>query len=113
MVISLSTALELRFYNATCQPSFAGPTAEAFDPTAISTNSWHQLVGVVNNSIGSLFVDGVQVASTTFTSKALSNLAIGRRSSGSYYWPGLINDVRIYNRPLSLAEIQALYNSGK
>jgi hypothetical protein len=34
------------------------------------------------------------------------------QQSGSYF-PGLISDVRIYNRALSAAEIQALYSSGK
>lgn len=33
--------------------------------------------------------------------------------SWRYYFEGLIDDVRIYNRALSESEIQALFNEGK
>ena len=40
--------------------------------------------------------------------------AIGSATApGYFYFPGLIDDVRIYSRVLSAAEIQALYNAGK
>jgi type II secretory pathway pseudopilin PulG len=41
-----------------------------------------------------------------------SNLLIGRDSAG-YYMNGRIDDVRVYNRVLSDAEIQTLYNGGE
>jgi hypothetical protein len=34
-------------------------------------------------------------------------------AAGTYNWNGPIDDVRIYDRALSAAEIQALYNGGK
>lgn len=43
-----------------------------------------------------------------------SNLAIGRRDmSNGQYFNGLIDDVRIYNRALSAAQIAAMYAGGK
>jgi hypothetical protein len=43
-------------------------------------------------------------------------LNIGRHHNYTWdteFFPGLIDDVRIYNRALSAAEIQAIYNTGK
>ena len=40
-------------------------------------------------------------------------LRIGRRIWNEYFFNGLIDDVRIYDRALSAAEVQALYNMGQ
>jgi hypothetical protein len=40
------------------------------------------------------------------------HLYIRKRAAGSYF-SGLIDDVRVYNRALSAAEIAALYAGGK
>ena len=40
-------------------------------------------------------------------------LRIGKRVSNADEYHGLIDDVRIYDRVLSAAEVQALYNLGQ
>jgi len=62
-----------------------------------------------------IFVDGQQVGSTTDTTTVSTqnndNISIG--NGGSSYiqhdFTGSIDEVRIYNRALSPAEVQALY----
>jgi hypothetical protein len=89
----------------------------------IGFNAWHHVAGLVNRSetYAMLFVDGVQVANdspppiTSVGSVAnTSDATIGILSSdkASDPFPGLIDDVRIYNRALSSDEIKRLYNLG-
>ncbi|MCX6792865.1 MAG: prepilin-type N-terminal cleavage/methylation domain-containing protein [Candidatus Falkowbacteria bacterium] len=79
-------------------------------------NTWNHYAGVANASLNSmtLYVNGVPRASTSNASVGISsaNIVIGS-FAGSYFTNGSIDDVRIYNRALSAAEILALYNSTK
>ena len=82
---------------------------------AYDDNNWHNVVFVRNKSTGYLYlyVDGISVATPiSDTTGDLSNsdpLTIGSFVvSPFYYFNGSINDVRIYNRALSQAEITAL-----
>ena len=73
---------------------------------------WHNVVGVVDNDIGSLYVDGVKQAAEEAV-KLLdtgSFAYIGKHYSNetARYLIGTIDDVRIYNRALSAAEIAGL-----
>jgi len=84
----------------------------------VQKNKWLHLVFVKNSSNNAwLYIDGVQKASTTgFIVNAASGLsvAIGAWLNGpTHYFNGLIDDVRIYNRALSEAEIRYLYNQGR
>jgi hypothetical protein len=68
----------------------------------------------VNNGVGIGYINGSQVFSGTVSSTLPSNgsiLDIGGDSDG--WFPGLIDDVRIYSRALSASEISALYNAEK
>jgi Concanavalin A-like lectin/glucanases superfamily len=61
------------------------------------------------------YVDGALAQSSsvvTDTLKAWSGFWIGRYSGGVFY-PGAIDDVRIYNRALSAQEVQQLYAAGR
>ena len=54
-----------------------------------------------------LYVEGVLVGSGTGTHGSNNNpLLFGRWTPAAEYWNGLIDEVRIYNRTLTLAEIQ-------
>ena len=83
-------------------------------------NEWHHMVGVFspNNSI-KLYKDGVLIVNNSTTLSGIDYqagdiLRIGRRSAESQsYFAGLIDEVRIYNRALSAAEISAIYNATK
>ena len=61
-----------------------------------------------------LFVIGVQVSSGAVggaASVTTGALRIGGNSVWGEYYKGLIDEVRIYNRPLSAAEIQTDMNT--
>ena len=86
-----------------------------------SNNVWYYLAFTVNasNSQGNFYINGSQVgASVTMSNLVLSNtvnsLYLGAQNNiAGFPFNGSIDDVRIYNRALSAAEIYALYNAGK
>lgn len=81
-------------------------------PTASS--GWHHYAATYDGSIAKLYVDGVVVGSlATSGNIAYSGtpLNIGRYDGGSYTFNGDIDDVRLYNRALTQAEVQQQYQS--
>jgi hypothetical protein len=82
----------------------------------VPTNgSWHHIVARQEGTAGSLYVDGILRASGAVP--AIGNVAgsinIGRFDSGDHwYFTGRMDEVRIYNRALSHAEIVELFTSG-
>ena len=92
--------------------------AQRYSTTVRSLNVWYHVAGVYNASARTLdiYVNGVlnngTLSGTIPASQINSavNVNIGRRSGG-FYFNGVIDDVRIYNRALSQAEIQADMNT--
>jgi hypothetical protein len=82
-----------------------------YSPSSLNLNSWSQIVFVMNNGKRQIYINGISVASDSETSYPVNINLIG--SVGGYFFSGLIDDVRIYNRALSAAEISALYAGGK
>lgn len=86
--------------------------------TARSLNVWYHVAGVYNATARTLdiYVNGVLDDGTltgTIATKQVNaavNVNIGRRIGG-HYFNGIIDEVRIYNRGLSQAEIQADMNT--
>lgn len=94
--------------------------------TTLTDNNWHHIVAVLNAATGAqlgniaFYVDAVLQTSitcfvTSTTSVANSNsafpIAIGRGSSAAVRpFNGDLDDFYFYNRPLSVSEVQALYN---
>jgi len=83
---------------------------------AYDDNNWHNIVFVRNKSTGYLYlyVDGISVATPiSDISGDVSNsdpLTIGAFAVyPSYYFNGSIDDVRVYTRVISAAEIRAIY----
>ncbi len=97
----------------------AGDTAETLSSAnAVTIGSW-QHVAVVFDAYGrKLYVNGVDVtasggSATRLPAASTAELRLGNRAGAtdrSFY--GLIDDVRIHNRPLSSQELAAIYNSG-
>ena len=94
--------------------------AQRYSTTVRSLNVWYHVAGVYDASAQTLdiYVNGVLDNGTlrgTIPASQINsavNVNIGRRSGGSgYYFNGVIDDVRIYNRALSQAEIQADMNT--
>lgn len=73
-------------------------------------NIWRHVCTTYNGTIEQLYVDGTSVAGTArILNTAPGSVFIGRGTFGAGdYFNGKIDDVRIYNRALSSAEIQAL-----
>jgi len=83
---------------------------------ALSNNVWYHVVGVKNSTKNALYIDGI-LKDTANSSSDLVNTndtyLIGRHPDATYqrYFNGTIDDVRIYNKALTLKEIQMLYNN--
>jgi len=77
---------------------------------------WHQVVFVADAAAGRLYVDGVQTASQPWTgpagaSSTLQDVRLGDYpgATGGAYLPGLVDEVRIYDRALTAPEVWQLY----
>ena len=82
------------------------------DTDQYNYNQWYHVVGTYDGSFMRLYVDGVlkaeeqKVGNIEFTSEAIF---IGDNPSSASTYQGHVDDVRLYSRALSLAEISALY----
>ncbi len=90
---------------------FAGDGEALF--TAPTDEVWHHVAGTWNTSTGELhlFLDGSEVAAganATTGGSGSHKLSVGKVTTGTTGFAGGIDDVRIYNRILSDAEIAAL-----
>jgi Protein of unknown function (DUF4038)/Concanavalin A-like lectin/glucanases superfamily/Putative collagen-binding domain of a collagenase/Fibronectin type III domain len=91
---------------------------QRYSTTVRSLNTWYHVAGVYDASAGTLniYVNGVldngtltgAIPSSQFNQNV--NVNIGRRTGG-YYFNGVIDELRIYNRALSQAEIQSDMNA--
>ncbi len=87
----------------------------------IPLNTWVHVMGVANGSTAKTYVDGVEVGSVvagaTYTGYTVPNILIEGTSNlvsiSGGYMAATIDDVRVYNRALSAAEITQLYNLGR
>ncbi|WP_421764969.1 BspA family leucine-rich repeat surface protein [Ekhidna sp.] len=78
----------------------------------LKANEWVQVVASFDGSNANLYLNGELVATETGRSYDLSvgNLYVGRQGTvNDEYYGGSIDDIRIYNRTLTYAEIQDLY----
>ncbi len=83
-------------------------------PTSSPVNTWTHVALTYDGTTIRLFVNGTQVASTPQTgaiSTTNDPLWIGGNSPYGEYFEGLIDEVRVYNRALSAADIQADMNT--
>jgi hypothetical protein len=91
----------------------------------VNDGQWHHVAATYNGAQMCLYVDGTLDASQPATGLiALNNepLCIGANSKAyvpscyciqmGYFFNGLIDEVSLYNRALSAAEILAIYNAG-
>jgi hypothetical protein len=91
--------------------------------SGLTVGTWQHLVvtwdGGVSGAGVHFYINGVEPSYSTtkgtgsLTDNSGSPFVIGGRPGASRTFNGLEDDVRVYNRVLSLPEIQALYNMGK
>jgi hypothetical protein len=91
-----------------------GGSGGAANTVGIRTGTWKHVVYVIDTSnTQRVYVDTVLNSTATETSGSGSTVgAIGSTGSGTWF-NGVVDDVRVYNRVLSTAEITELYNMGK
>jgi hypothetical protein len=79
--------------------------------TAIETSQWYHIAGVVSGSRAHVYVNGRLDASGSRSGGAGTSSAPLTMGCAGYhgYFPGLLDDVRVYKRALSAEEIKALF----
>jgi large repetitive protein len=87
-------------------------TKYLFDVVAPPLNTWHHLAMTFEpDKLLEIFVDGVNVftkAATPAIDFTTASFRIGCRADSNNFFKGAIDEVRFYNRILSLAEIKQL-----
>jgi len=81
---------------------------------ALTANTWAHLAATYDGATMRLYVNGVLVASRAQAGASATSanpLQIGGDSIYGQYFTGMIDEVRIYNRALSVTEIQTDMNS--
>jgi hypothetical protein len=78
----------------------------------LTTNTWYHVVATFDGTNHKTYLNGVLKASRTASNKATTrlNFYVGREVNGNPF-NGYIDDLGIYNRALTLTEVQILYNS--
>lgn len=92
----------------------AGSLMMRYGKTPLTVNNWYHVTGVYNASTKTLDVylngqldNGVQIGTITALQKESPlSVNLARRASGGYGFIGKIDDIRIYDRALTPAEIQ-------
>lgn len=111
--------------------SFGGLTFDVSNGTTYTTSqdagpaiwdgNWHHVVGTYDGASVRLYVDGAEVGSGSpsniVIAYGLSNtndLFIGSYATGEprFDFPGLVDELSVYNRALSAADVQAIYSAG-
>src|SRR3989338_8110966 len=104
-----------QFYVASNNKLGTGNWGNAAGSTALTKGQWYNIVITRNSSQLLLFLNGSQDGSgSVLTNEPSSPFVIGRfYGAGNYWFNGLIDEVRVYNRALTQAEIKRLYNMGR
>jgi hypothetical protein len=82
--------------------------------TKLPLNSWSHIAGTYDGTTMRFYVNGLLVAIQPQTGAipvSTGALSIGGDSVSGQFWNGLIDEVRVYNRALSQAEIHSDMNS--
>jgi Concanavalin A-like lectin/glucanases superfamily len=84
--------------------------------SSVEVNAWQHVVLVRNAATKQMrgYKNGVPGLTTSYVAGPAAstyNLNIGRNPAGSQHFKGLIDEVRIYDRALTDAEVSTLYSS--
>ncbi|TVT53771.1 glycoside hydrolase family 2 [Amycolatopsis rhizosphaerae] len=114
------SAFYLQYSGADHRLAFSVVGARALAPAAPEANRWYHLVGVRDAVSGTLklYVDGQLAAtrSVCLGEAATGHTVIGRGQYGGNpvdYVDGAVDQVHLYDRALSDAEVSTLYSSGR
>src|SRR5438105_6130918 len=106
-------AYSLYAHNNVPQPAttinVGGSDVSATGPSALPLNSWSHLAATYDGTTMRIYVNGAQVGTFAVSGSITTStgqLSIGGNNVWGEYFSGLIDEVRVYNRALSAAEIQ-------
>jgi hypothetical protein len=99
----------------TAKLSVSGGTTHYLEnPATTAVATWYHVAGTWDGTTKRLYVNGVLVASVASTTTYDTSIVVlgADQNTGStvLYWDGILDDVRIYNRALTLQELQAFAN---
>ena len=120
LLSNIGTPLKLTFYTSTNSAGTgATPVFSGLQP---ATNTWYHVVGVFNDGVQQIYTNGVLAATVTpAIARAIyvstNAVRFGGANTGgantyANFHNGRLDDVRIYNRALSAAEVMQLYGGG-
>jgi len=91
-----------------------GTISDVSGNTVLSNNTWYLAVFVINGLNIQFYLNGTSDGSGSFSVGAdpSSTGRIGSRDDNWNIFGGVLDDIRIYNRILTLQEIQSLYHEG-
>ncbi|MGB5538984.1 MAG: DNRLRE domain-containing protein, partial [Gammaproteobacteria bacterium] len=98
-----------------------GTTSTLIDSsTNLGAGAWYFAVGTYDAATGEmkLYLNGIEVASQShpvggaIDTNAAVPVAIGANGSAEEFFDGTLDDVRVYDRALSVSEIATLYTAG-
>ncbi len=97
--------------------SSSAQSSEVHSITTISTNVWYHIAGVRGSNFLQIYVNGVLEQQTNITfPQDYGNLPLYFGTTGEPYWDhklaGNLDEVSLYNRPLSSNEIASIYAAG-
>jgi hypothetical protein len=97
-------------------------TGAAFADTATvqttwTAGTWYHVVAVYDSISGmKLYLNGTLVDTDANTSRGSTTLSaqadIGREQSNQYFFGGKIDDVRVFNYPVTANQVKEIYNNG-
>ena len=110
-------------YQVTIKDGKVGFGLDASDPdvflgdTVLNVDTWYHVACTWDGTNAIIYVNGVMDHASAFyyaapITAASGNLFIGGPASGTDYFDGILDDVRLYNRALCADEILELYSSG-
>jgi hypothetical protein len=81
-------------------------------PTVVTPGNWYLVTGTYDGSSLKVYLNGnldSSLAVSGIGAVTSNTLCVGAHTCNSYWTNGAVDDVRIYNRALSAAEIQRIY----
>lgn len=109
LALSRSTAGKLAIYNPT------GDVDVCADATTVNDGAWHYAAMTMDSGVANgtkLYVDGTLKQTCTATvSNQTGTLTIGSLGA-SYYFNGMIDEAKVFNRIFSADEVKAEYDAG-
>ncbi len=92
------------------RPNAEAGSADLYGASALPTSAWSHLAATYDGSTLRFYVNGTEVASrssTVLMPKTTGALRIGGNSIWGEFFQGTLDDVRIYDRSLSAAEVRS------